>query len=143
MGNNVHVTAPFDRERPPCGIIEYDGVETQNGGADLRLPPDGASTVYCTNHYRLRCTPAGCRRYRKLDELLGDAEAKRTRIDAAKARSIMSSIVQDALFSRTLHTVIFFPAQKRFDLMLSRDGRVAPASEPVTFTLEELLPRRE
>lgn len=143
MSNNVHVTSPFDRKNPPAGIIEYDGVTTQDDGADLRPPADGASAVFCTNHYRLRSEPSRCRRYAKLTELLGEAETRPIRIDAARARSMMSAIVQNSLVSRTLHTVIFFPAAKRFDLMLSRNGKVAPASEPVTFTLAELLPARE
>jgi hypothetical protein len=143
MGNNVHVTSPFDRRTPPAGVVEYDGVESQNGGADLRMPEDGASTVHCTNHYRLRCTPTGCRRYSRLDDMLGAIGKSNARIDAVKAREIMSAIVQDALFSRTLHTVIFFPASRRFELMLSRDDKVAPASAPVAFTLAEVLPPRE
>ena len=61
MGNNVHVTSPFDRKTRPAGIIEYDGVEDQDDGADLRAPADGGSCVCCTNHYRLRsravCVP--------------------------------------------------------------------------------------
>lgn len=143
MGNNVHVTSPFDHENPPAGIIEYDGVEAQDDGADLRMPEDGAAAVYCTNHYRLRAAPSSCRRYSKLAELLTDAAAKGQKIDAEKARSFMSAIVQDALFSRTLHTVVFFPAAKRFDLMLSKGGKVAPASAPASFTLAELIPPRQ
>jgi hypothetical protein len=143
MGNNVHVTSPFDRKSPPAGIVEYDGVESQTAGADLRSPAEGAFAVYCTNHYRLRADPSRCRRYSKLTELIADVEKRETKIDADRARSIMSSIVQDALFSRTLHTVIFFPAAKRFEVMLAKDGKVAPASPPVSFTLAELLPPRE
>lgn len=143
MGNNVHVTSPFDHKTPPAGIIEYDGVESQCDGADLRSPEEGVPAICCTNHYRTRAEPVRCRRYSKLTELLREVEARNTKIDAVKARSMMSSIVQDAMFSRTLHTVIFFPASKRFDLMLSKDGKVAPASPPVSFTLAELLPPRE
>jgi hypothetical protein len=143
MGNNVHVTSPWDGNGPPAGIVEYDGVETQNGGADLRLPASGASAVWCTNHYRIRCEASRCRRYSKLDELLEEARARGEKIDAKKARSMMSAIVQDMMFSRTLHTVIFFPGQKRFELMLSKDAKVAPASLPVAFTIAELLPARE
>jgi hypothetical protein len=143
MSNNVHVTSPFDRKHPPAGIIEYDGVTTQDDGADLRWPVEGACAVYCTNHYRLRAAPSRCGRYSKLTELLGECESRPTKFDAARARSMMSAIVQNSLVSRTLHTVIFFPASKRFDLMLSKDGKVAPASEPVSFTLAELLPPRE
>lgn len=64
------------------------------------------------------------------------------RIDAEGARSIMSAITQNAMFSRTLHTVIFFPAAKRFELMLSKDEKVAPASTPVAFSIAELVPAR-
>jgi Acyl-coenzyme A:6-aminopenicillanic acid acyl-transferase len=143
MGNNVHVTSPFDKKRPPAGIIEYDGVEEQSEGADFRAPGDGSSTVFCTNHYRKRSEPSSCRRYTKMAALLGETEAQGAKIDAAKARSIMGSIVQNALFSRTIHTVIFFPAARRFDVMLGKDGKVAPAFEPVPFTLAELLPPRD
>jgi hypothetical protein len=143
MGNNVHVTSPYEPGQAPAAVIEYDGVEEQAGGADLRVPDEGASTVFCTNHYRLRCPPSGCRRYAKLDALLGGERKGSPRIDAAEARSIMSAIVQNALFSRTMHTVIFHPASRRFELMLSKDGKVAPASPPVSFTLDELLPARK
>lgn len=143
MGNNVHVTSPFDHKNPPAGIIEYDGVETQDGGADLRAPAAGSLFVSCTNHYRLREPPSRCSRYAKLTDLLGAAASRPVKIDAAVARSMMSQIVQNFMFSRTLHTVIFFPKAKRFDLMLGKDGKVAPASEPVSFTLAELLPGRE
>ena len=115
----------------------------QDGGASFRAPADGASTVCCTNHYRLRSSPSSCRRYTKMTELLAEAEAKGQKIDAAKARSIMGSIVQNSVFSRSLHTVIFFPRAKRFEIMLGKDGKVSPASEPVAFTLAELLPARD
>jgi hypothetical protein len=143
MGNNVHVTSPFDRKNPPAGIIEYDGVEKQDDGAGLRSPESDGLFVCCTNHYRLRAEPSRCSRYSKLTELLGAAESRPTRIDAKVARSMMSAIVQNFMFSRTIHTVIFFPAAKRFEVMMSKDAKVAPASEPVSFTLAELLPARE
>jgi hypothetical protein len=143
MGNNVHVTSPFDGKNPPAGIIEYDGVETESDGANLRLPVPADSVVYCTNHYRARGAPTRCKRYSKLSQLLEEAKAEGATIDDARARSIMSSIVQDALFSRTMHTVIFHPREKRFELMLSKDGKVAPAFQPLAFKLAELLPPRE
>jgi hypothetical protein len=143
MGNNVHVTSPFDGKSPPSGVIEYDGVESQTDGADLRSPEKGGQAIYCTNHYRIRCSPSGCRRYSRLSDLLGEAAADHIQIDDVIARSMMSSIVQNALFSRTMHTVIFFPASKRFEVMLAKNSKVAPASEPVGFTLAELLPPRQ
>jgi hypothetical protein len=143
MGNNVQVTSPFDGKHAPAAIIEYDGVEDQDGGASFRAPADGALTVCCTNHYRVRSSPSSCRRYTKMTELLAEAEAKGQKIDAVKARSIMGSIVQNSVFSRSLHTVIFFPRAKRFEIMLGKDGKVSPATEPVAFTLAELLPARD
>jgi Acyl-coenzyme A:6-aminopenicillanic acid acyl-transferase len=142
MGNNVHVTSPYDRKHAPAGVIEYDGVETEDDGADLRAPAEGSSTVCCTNHYRLRSPPSACRRYAKMDELLAEAQAKGTKVDAAQARSIMGSIVQKSLVSRTIHTVVFFPAARRFEVMMGKDGQVATAFDPVGFTLAELFPPR-
>jgi hypothetical protein len=142
MGNNIQVTSPFDGRRAPAGIVEYDGVETKEGGAELRLAPDGGSFVLCTNHYRLRKAPERCRRYRTIEEELTRTAAEGRQIDGAAARAIMAKAVQDSLGSKTLHTVVFFPGERRFELMLAGEGRVAPAREPTSWKLSALLPPR-
>ncbi len=142
MGNNVHVTSPWDGTLRPAGIIEYDGLESLDEGATLRLSDDADEYVLCTNHYRLRATPQKCSRYSRLSKQLAELAEKGKKVDPTVARSLMSSITQDSLFSRTVHTVIFQPSDKRLSVMMTHGGKVAPASEPVTFTLDELLPPR-
>lgn len=142
MGNNVQVTSPFDGKTVPAGIVEYDGVETQDEGADLRLAADATSFVLCTNHYRLREKPEGCRRYRTIETGLAKIAAEGGKIDARSARALMAKATQNSLGSRTLHTVVFLPGERRFELMLSGGGKTAPQNEPTSWKLADLLPPR-
>ena len=142
MGNNVQVTSPFDGRTIPAGIVEYDGVETQTEGADLRLSDDVTRFVLCTNHYRLREKPEGCRRYRTIEGALAKIAAENGKIDARTARAVMAKATQNSLGSRTLHTVVFLPGERRFELMLSGGGKPAPQNEPTSWRLADLLPPR-
>lgn len=142
MGNNIHVTSPFDGKNNPAGIIEYDGREALHGGTDLRDAAAGEPYVLCTNHYRLRAEPQKCVRYKRLNEGLAEITAKKGTINADTARELMGRITQSGLFSRTLHTIVFFPAEKRFELQLGAQGLIATKSAPVAFTLAELMPAR-
>jgi hypothetical protein len=142
MGNNVQTTSPFDGKAVPAAIVEYDGVETLNGGADLRLPADGATYVLCSNHYRSREEPSRCGRYSKIEAALKKAAAEGRKLGPADARAIMATATQNSIGSKTLHTVVFQPELRRFELMLSGGGKVAPKNEPTVWTLDALLPPR-
>jgi hypothetical protein len=142
MGNNVQATSPFDGKTAPGGIIEYDGVESLRDGADLRRAAEGKPYVVCSNHYRSRAEPSACRRYASIQTGIEAAIADGKTIDAALARAIMATATQKSFASTTLHTVVFLPAKKSFELMIAADGKVAPACEPTSWTLDELLPPR-
>lgn len=143
MGNNVHVTSPFNGKDAPAAVIEYDGDESDGEGVTFRAAAAKDVWVACTNHYRLRGTPKKCSRYARASQRLTELAESKGLIDAKVAREIMGSITQKNPFSTTLHTIIFYPAKRSFDLMLSTPEKIATDTEPISFTLDELLlPRK-
>ncbi|HYC77995.1 MAG TPA: C45 family peptidase, partial [Planctomycetota bacterium] len=117
VGNNVHVTSPWDGAHAPAGVVEYDGDESRGEGADLRGPEGDA--VCCTNHFRLRATPTRCGRYARMRAELEALASQGRKLDAAAGRAVARAAAQNNPFSRTLHTVIFFPGARRFEVMFS------------------------
>ncbi len=143
MGNNIHVTSPFNGKDAPAAIIEYDGDETDGEGVTFRASDPKDSWVACTNHYRLRSPPRKCSRYATASKRFAELAESKGTIDSKVAREIMGSITQKNPFSTTLHTIIFHPAKRSFELMLSTPEKISTDTEPIPFTLDELLlPRK-
>jgi hypothetical protein len=61
-------------------------------------------------------------------------------MDGKAARDLLSKMTQKNPFSTTLHTVVFYPSKKSFDLALSTQKAHCADVEPIRFTLDELLP---
>lgn len=142
MGNNIHVTSPFDGTHVPAAVIEYDGDETDGEGVTFRLPDPKDTWVVCTNHYRVRSTPRKCVRYGTAVQTLGTLAETKSKMDGKAARELMSKMTQRNPFSTTLHTVVFYPSQKAFDLALSTQKTHCTDVEAIRFGLDELLPPR-
>lgn len=141
MGNNIHVTSPFRDGGVPAGVIEYDGDEARNGGTDLRLALPGTCTLTCTNHYLVRRKPWKCGRYEKLHATLEPADngsGKPVPVGPDEARAMLASVGQKLPFSFTMHSIVVYPNEKRFEVSFCRPGKVATELPYTPFTLEEL-----
>lgn len=107
-GNNQHVSIPMCPGGSPARIFEYDsnsegqGITVRAAGTEDHALIDA---LYCTNHVRMRQTPAPCDRYAVLDRELHDARFQGQKLDWRRALEIARKAAQND----TLHTIVVEP----------------------------------
>lgn len=139
-GNNIHVSTPFTGQEVPAAILEYDGAQHRGQGVTRRVAgkdglPNGAPGVMCTNHYRERGEVTSCTRFEAMRDALAAEGAREEPIDSARAWSV----IRAAAVSDTLHTVVFYPNDRRFEVAFPAYTAGEAESEIARFDLNKLL----
>lgn len=139
-GNNIHVSMPSDGGPKAAAVFEYDSDRERSDGVTERGPGDGDAlalpdAVACTNHYRARTAAAKCSRMERIATAVRQAAESGQRLDAAAARRIIAHAANET----TLHTVVFRPNAKMFDVSFAAGAESASDSRVHTFRLEDLL----
>lgn len=149
VGNNVHVTNPYDGEFSPSRVFEYDGFLRDQNGVTVRNPrsciprTDRRLVRYqvTTNHYRCRSTADECTRYQTLDEKLRSlATAPSAQLDVNMAWELLKSVAVAGRIT-TYQSVVFEPNARRMHVSFSTKSEAAPNGRRVTLDVAGLLAR--
>jgi hypothetical protein len=141
-GNNIHVSVPFAGQGPAAAVYEYDSDRARGDGVMRRGPGEGDAlasgyAMACTNHYRVRAAPTACERMDRIAEAVRTAAAAGRNIDAESARHIIASAANET----TLHTVIFRPNAREFDVSFAGSTPTAAEGKVHRFRLADLFRR--
>ena len=106
--------------------------------------PDAKFYQLCTNHYVERAAPKSCRRYETLDTRLARLAEEGQAVDQPAAWAMLRSVAQPAGRGSSLltyHSVVFEPNARRLHVAFCGSAGSAPANQPVTLRLDDLLER--
>lgn len=141
VGNNLPVGRPYHGTAAPSVVFEYDGRLADTKGVTVREPGERFYQL-CTNHYVKRAAPRPCDRYETIDHRLAASAEQRKPLDQSGAWATLRSVARPAgLESRllTYHSVVFEPNARRLHVAFCGSGRPAPANQPATLRLDDLL----
>ncbi len=148
MGNNIHVSSPYDGQPNPAVVFEYDGNLDKHGGVTPRFSTATPSPCWltCTNHYcvRTKAPPQqnhpfdSAKRFGTISDAVARVLESAQKINLSKAKEILSSVAQVGSV-QTLQTVFYFPNRKELHIGLASPGKAVSSAPLIVFALPELL----
>ncbi len=150
VGNNVHVTNPYDGKSFPSRVFEYDGFTRDGDGVTVRTPrsclPEGERRPIrfqvTTNHYRCRGDAEDCSRYQKLAaKLMSLSNGEDGRLTVDKAWDLLDSVAVSGRIT-TYQSVVFEPNARQLHVSLCTADDAAPNGKRSTIRLDQLLRRQ-
>ena len=142
VGNNILVGRPAPQGEL-AAVLEWDG-DPQDRGVTLRSGErrDGADAIFCTNHHISRAgkkpEPGSLGRYAAMREEVARFLTAEKQISSLKeARQVLAR----SAGAKTLHSVVVWPATRRWALALSPgEGKPAVDQPWIEFSWSDLMP---
>lgn len=133
----VHTAQPNDgRFEIPAEVIETD-----NGGFMVRhpvhMPVSEPNILLATNHFLLLRSPLPCNRMRTMKKMVRKAD---NQVNLEKLWDIERNVMQDWLFSTTVHTMLFIPARRELHLSYTDEEGLAGDKIPAYLAWDEIFP---
>ena len=136
----IHVAQPHDgRFACPAQVIETD-----NGGTQIRYPANEPAVdpeiLLATNHFLLLRPPLPCDRLFRMKRIVRRRNGSFT---IPELWDTERQVMQDWLFSTTIHTMLFIPHLRELRVTFSDDGALSGDKTPAILAWEELFPADE